>query len=173
MECGGFWSHGQPDKGGVWTRNRDMCPTLVRWVEAVRANFGRVRIIRLNPSTESTALRQLHRDDNNRLNPDGEGWVVRAWLELDGTPGCSFILRRDRSDPSTETRIPLHPGRQLLIDSERLYHAVHNPGPEPRYALIASFESGPELHAWWARSRAPASAPARPAGSAPIGAGIA
>ena len=24
------------------------------------------------------ALYNLHQDDNNRLNPDGEGWVVRA-----------------------------------------------------------------------------------------------
>ncbi|TMD93830.1 MAG: hypothetical protein E6I76_13655 [Chloroflexi bacterium] len=142
MECGGFWDHGKPDKDGIWTRNREICPTLVDYVESVGVRFGRVRVIKLNPyDSEAAALRQLHLDDNNRLNPDGEGWVVRSWLELSDCPGSYFVLREDREDPSTETRIRLHRG-------ERLYHVVWHPGPAPRYSLITSWESCDALRCW-------------------------
>src|SRR5438309_1343144 len=65
MECGGFWTHGKPDKDGIWTANAAQCPTLVGYVESVGARYGRVRIIKLNPADESSAMRQLHLDDNN------------------------------------------------------------------------------------------------------------
>lgn len=161
MECAGFWDHGKPDKDGIWTKNREIAPTMVRYVEEIGVRFGRVRVIKLNPSSDEAALRQLHLDDNNRLNPDGEGWVVRAWLELNAPAGSQFILREQRDDPSTETRIDLHPRRQLVIDTERLAHVVHNPGPEPRYALISSFESGDALQRWIDRERQPVAAAAR------------
>jgi hypothetical protein len=149
MECAGFWDHGKPDKDGIWTKNAVQCPTLVKWVESVGANFGRVRIIKLNPNTEAEArTRNLHLDDNNRLNPDGEGWVVRVWLQLTDDPDSYMILREDRDDPSTESRISMPRNRQLVVDSERLWHAAWHPGPEPRYALITSFESGPALQRW-------------------------
>jgi hypothetical protein len=149
MDCRGFWDHGKADKDGIWTANQRLAPSLTRYVEQVGANYGRVRVIKLNPSDEEAALRQLHRDDNNRLNPEGTGWVVRSWLELDNTPGQTvFILREDKDDPRTETRIPLHPGRQLVIDTERLWHVVWHPGPRPRYALITSWESGPAVARW-------------------------
>src|SRR5215472_12302649 len=152
MDCRGFWDHGKADKDGIWTTNRDLAPTLVDYVEEVGANYGRVRVIKLNPSDDATARRQLHLDDNNRLNPDGTGWVVRSWLELDDTAGKStFILREAKDDPATETRIRLHPGQQLLIDTERLYHVVSHPGPRPRYALITSWETSEALERWVAR----------------------
>lgn len=157
MECAGFWDHGKPDKDGIWTRNREIAPSLVRYVEAVGARFGRVRVIKLNPyESEAAAYRQLHQDDNNRLNPDGEGWVVRTWLELTDQPESFFILRDDRDDPSTETRIHLPRGRQIVIDTERMWHVVCHLAPKPRYALITSFESGPVLEAWMVRERATA-----------------
>jgi hypothetical protein len=37
---------------------------------------------------------------------------------------------------------------QMVIDTERLWHVVHNPGLKPRHALITSFESGEALQAW-------------------------
>jgi hypothetical protein len=149
MDCRGFWDHGRPDKDGIWTTNRTLAPSLASYVENVGCNFGRVRVIKLNPSDEAAAMRQLHLDDNNRLNPDGTGWVVRSWLELDNAAGESvFILREDKNDPATETRIPLHPGMQLVIDTERLYHVVWHPGPRPRYALITSWESDEMLDRW-------------------------
>ena len=112
-------------------------------------------MIKLNPSDEATARRQLHLDDNNRLNPEGTGWVVRSWLELDDAAGQStFILREDKDDPATETLIRLHPGMQVLIDTERLYHVVWHPGPHPRYSLITSWETSAELERWVSRELA-------------------
>ncbi len=144
----GFWEHGKPDKDGMWTTNIDRSPTLKKWTENVGANYGRVRIIKLEPNTEEEAVRNLHPDDNNRMNPQGDGYVVRAWLQLTDDPNSYMILRDDKDDPSTESRIPLPTGAQFLLDSERLYHAVWHAGTKPRYALIASFESGPELENW-------------------------
>jgi hypothetical protein len=156
MECHGFWDHGKADKYGVWTTNRQLAPSLASYVEQVGGIYGRVRVIKLNPSDEATALRQLHVDDNNRLNPDGTGWVVRSWLELADAAGQStFILREDKDDPSTESRITLHPGMQIVIDTERLWHVVWHPGPAPRYALITSWESDKTIANWIKKERAP------------------
>ncbi|HEY7781420.1 MAG TPA: hypothetical protein VIC85_14525 [Ktedonobacterales bacterium] len=163
MECHGFWDHGKPDKDGLWTDNAKVCPTLVKWVENVGARYGRVRIIKLNPSVSpEAALRNTHLDDNNRLNPDGEGWVVRAWLQLTDNPDSYMIVRDKQDDPSTESRIYLPKYSQFVVDSERLYHAVYHPGSAPRYALITSFESGPALEAWMkSQAPVPAGAPAQ------------
>jgi hypothetical protein len=27
MDCRGFWDHGKPDKGGIWTANRGLAPS--------------------------------------------------------------------------------------------------------------------------------------------------
>lgn len=148
MECAGFWDHGKPDKDGIWTDNAKLCPTLVKWTEDVGARYGRVRTIMLRPNTYEEAVRNLHPDDNNRLNPDGEGFVVRARLQLTDNPDSYMIVREDKDDPSTESRIYLPAGAQFVVDSERLQHAVYHPGPDVRYALIVSFESGPALENW-------------------------
>ena len=148
LENAGFWDHGKPDKDGVWTANAPKCPSLVRWTEQVGARFGRVRVIKLEPQDDDRAVHLLHLDDNNRLNPDGEGWVVRTWLELTDSPESCMIVRADKNDPSTESRIRLRKGAQYVVDSERLYHAVTHAGPHTRYAVIASFECGPQLEEW-------------------------
>jgi hypothetical protein len=162
MECHGFWEHGKPDKDGIWTPNASKCPTLVEWTERVGARYGRVRTILLRPNQESEAIHNLHPDDNNRLNPDGEGWVVRAWLQLTDNPDSYMIVRESKDDVASEQRIPLPAGAQFIVDSERLYHAVWHPGPEDRYALIVSYESSPALDEW-IRAESPVS------GSAPGG----
>jgi hypothetical protein len=148
LECAGFWDHGKADKDGVWTENSTTCPSLVEWTEQVGARYGRVRVIKLEPNTYEEAVQNLHPDDNNRLNPDGEGFVVRAWLQLTDNPESYMIVRERKDDPSTESRIPLPAGAQFVVDSERLQHAVWHPGPGPRYALIVSFESGEHLERW-------------------------
>jgi hypothetical protein len=149
MDCRPFSDFGLPDKGGVWTKNAAFCPTLVNYVESVGAAYGRVRVIKLHSSSESDAFSNLHLDEsNNRLNPDGEGWVVRSWLELTNSVGTEFILRPDLNDPTTETRIPLHGGMQLVVDSQRLHHIVYHPHLRPRYALMTSWESGDALDRW-------------------------
>jgi hypothetical protein len=146
----GFWEHGKPDKDGVWTVNVEKAPTLKKYVESVGARYGRVRIIKLEPSTseEEVSGRFLHLDDNNRLNPEGEGWVVRSWLNLTADPDSYMIVRDDRDDPATESHIPCPKNAQFVVDTERLHHAVYHAGDKPRYALITSWESGPELDAW-------------------------
>src|SRR5437588_5265782 len=107
MECAGFWDHGKPDKDGIWTKNAEICPTLVNYVKETGIRFGRVRIIKLNPNTYEEGVRNLHLDDNNRLNPENEGWVVRAWLNLTDDADSYMLLREDKNDPSTETRISM------------------------------------------------------------------
>lgn len=152
LDCRGFWDKGKTDKDALWTSNADKAPTLKAYVESVGANFGRVRIIKLEPQDRETAIRSIHRDDNNRFNPDHEGWVVRSWVELTDNPD-SYMLLMDNDadglpDPSTERRVPLRKGARFVVDTQRLWHVVVHNGTEPRYALITSFESGPALERW-------------------------
>lgn len=151
IECDGFWNHTPPktDKDGVWVpENVAIAPQLVARAMEPGANIGRCRVIELQPNTYADAIYNLHRDDNNRLNPEGTGWIVRAFFNLTDNPDSVMVLREDKDDPATETRIPLPAGAQVVIDTQRLYHAVWHPGSEPRYCLITSYESGPELDAW-------------------------
>lgn len=152
LDCRGFWDKGKTDKDALWTSNADIAPTLRTYVDDVGANFGRVRIIKLEPQDRETAIRSIHRDDNNRFNPDDEGWVVRSWVELTDNPD-SYMLLMDNGadglpDPATERRVPLRRGARFVVDTQRLWHVVVHLGNEPRYALITSFESGPALEAW-------------------------
>lgn len=163
LDCRGFWDKGKTDKDALWTSNAASAPTLVDYVASVGANFGRVRIIKLEPQNRDQAIRSLHRDDNNRFNPEDEGWVVRSWLELTDNPD-SYMLLMDNDaeglpDPATERRVPLHRGARFVVDTQRLWHVVVHNGDAPRYALITSFESGPALDAWITAERAPSSVP--------------
>lgn len=151
IECDGFWNHTPPktDKDGVWVpENVAIAPRLVARAQEVGANIGRCRVIELQPNTYADAIYNLHRDDNNRLNPEGTGWIVRAFFNLTDNADSVMILREDKDDPATETRVPLPAGAQVVIDTQRLHHSVWHPGPEPRYCLITSYESSPELDAW-------------------------
>jgi hypothetical protein len=148
LECNGFWHHTPPktDKDGVWVpANAAKAPRLKARAEEPGANIGRCRVIELQPNSYAECIYNLHRDDNNRLNPEGTGWVVRGFFNLTDDPDSVMVLREDVEDPATETRIPLPAGTQVIIDTQRLWHAVWHPGPEPRYCLITSWESGPEL----------------------------
>jgi hypothetical protein len=152
LDCRGFWDKGKTDKDALWTSNADLAPTLKRYVANVGANFGRVRIIKLQPQDREQAMHSIHRDDNNRFNPDNEGWVVRSWVELTHNPD-SYMLLMDNGpdglpDPSTEVRVPLPRGARFVVDTQRLWHVVVHPGTGPRYALITSFEGGPTLERW-------------------------
>lgn len=152
LDCRGFWDKGKTDKDALWTVNADKTPTIRDYVDAVGANFGRVRIIKLEPQDRDTAVRSIHRDDNNRFNPEHEGWVVRSWVELTDNPD-SYMLLMDNDadglpDPATERRVPLTKGARFVVDTQRLWHVVVHNGTEPRYALITSFESGPALDTW-------------------------
>lgn len=154
LDCRGFWQEGdeKPDKGARFTSNAAKCPTLVQWVERVKASFGRCRVIKLEHQDHEAALRSFHRDDNNRFNPEHEGWVVRSWLELTDNPDSYMLLMESGPDglpdPATEIRVPLHRGAQFVVDTQRLWHVVVHNGSQPRYALITSFETSPALDRW-------------------------
>ena len=159
LDCRGFWDKGKTDKDALWTSNAGIAPTLRDYVDGVGANFGRVRVIKLEPQDRESAVRSLHRDDNNRFNPEGEGWVVRTWVELTDNPD-SYMLLMDSGDdglpdPATERRVPLHRGSRFIVDTQRLWHVVVHPGSEPRYALITSFESSEHLADWIESERLP------------------
>jgi hypothetical protein len=151
IECNGFWHADPPkaDKDGVWIPSQvAKAPTLAARAQAPGANVGRSRVIELQPNTYADCLYNSHLDDNNRLNPDGEGWVIRNFMQLTDNPDSLMVLREDVRDPSTETRLRLPAGAQLVVDSERMWHSVWHTGSQPRYCLINSFESGPALEAW-------------------------
>jgi hypothetical protein len=159
LDCRGFWDKGKTDKDAIWTPNADVVPGVRDYVESVGANFGRVRIIKLEPQTRDVAIRSIHRDDNNRFNPEDEGWVVRSWVELTDNPH-SYMLLMDNGpdglpDRDTEIRVPLHKGARFLVDTQRLWHVVVHTGDTPRYALITSFESGSTLERWVETQRSP------------------
>jgi hypothetical protein len=129
LDCRGFWDKGKTDKDALWTSNADKAPTL-----------------------------RIHRDDNNRFNPDDEGWVVRSWVELTDSPD-SYMLLMDNDadglpDRATERRVPLARGARFVVDTQRLWHVVVHNANTPRYALITSFESGPVLERWIDAERA-------------------
>jgi hypothetical protein len=152
LDCRGFWSkdNEHADKDAIFTINAQRCPTLRDYVESIGANFGRVRIIKLEPQDRDTALRSFHRDDNNRFNPETDGWVLRTWLELTDNGPDSYMLLMEPGpdgtpDPATEIRVPLYKGARFVVDTQRLWHVVVHNGDQPRYALITSVESGPAL----------------------------
>lgn len=148
IECNGFWNHTPPrtDKDGVWIPSQvEKAPILARRAQEPGANVGRCRVIELQPNTYADAIYNLHQDDNNRMNEDGDGWVVRAWFNLTDDPDSLLILREDRFDPRTEVRLPLSSGSRIIVDTQRFWHAVWHRGPAPRYSLITSWTSGPEL----------------------------
>ena len=151
IEVNGFWNHAPPrtDKDGVWIESQvTRAPHLARRAREPGANVGRCRVIELKPNDYTSAIYNLHQDDNNRLNPDGTGWIVRAFFNLSDDPGSFLILREDRFDPHTEIRIPLPAGMRVLVDTQRFWHAVWHTGPEVRYCLITSWESGSGLDAY-------------------------
>jgi len=158
LDCRGFWDKGKTDKDALFTSNAEKSPTLRDYVKGIGANFGRVRIIKLQPQDRDTAIRSIHRDDNNRFNPDNEGWVVRSWMELTDSPD-SYMLLMDNDedglpDPTTERRVPLPRGARFVVDTQRLWHVVVHNSNAPRYALITSLESGPELEKFIAAEQA-------------------
>jgi hypothetical protein len=158
LDCRGFWDKGKTDKDALWTSNAASAPTLKKYVDSIGANFGRVRIIKLEPQNHEQALRSIHRDDNNRFNPDNEGWVVRTWLELTDSPN-SYMLLMDNGpdglpDRATERRVPLSKGSRFVVDTQRLWHVVVHNHDFPRYALITSVESGTVLDSFVAAEKA-------------------
>jgi hypothetical protein len=148
MELKGFGEDGKADLDGVWTENAKKCPALVGWVESIGARFGRVQLLRMSPNTLRECRWGLHLDNNNQGNPHSSGWIVRVWMELTDDPASVLVLRPAEFDRKKEARIPLPRYQQVVVDSEALYHGGFHAGPQTRYAIIVSVESGPALERW-------------------------
>jgi hypothetical protein len=148
LELMGFWEYGKADLEGVWTENANKCPTLVKWIESIGARFGRVQLLRMSRNTLRECRWGLHLDNNNQGNPDSNGWVVRIWLELTDDPSSVLVVRPSEFDRRREVQIKLPQYQQVLVDSEALYHGGYHSGPDTRYAVIVSVESGPALERW-------------------------
>ena len=55
LDCRGFWDKGKTDKDALWTSNADARRRpCASYVDAVGANFGRVRVIKLEPQDRAT-----------------------------------------------------------------------------------------------------------------------
>lgn len=143
-----FWDDGKPDLDGIWTSNAIKAPTLTRYLESIPGRYGRVQIIRQARNSMRETRWGLHCDDNNRLNPETNGWVVRLWTQLTDDPLSTMVLRSRELDRRTEVQIPLPRGTQIVIDSERLFHGVHHAGSATRYGMITSFESTEAMDRW-------------------------
>ena len=155
MELKSFWEYGKADLDGAWTENARKCPTLVKWVESTGSRFGRVQLLRMSPNTLRECRWGLHLDNNNQGNPESSGWIVRVWLELTDDPASLLVVRPAEFDRKGEVRIPLPRDQQVVLDSQALYHGGYHAGPNTRYAVIVSVESGPALERWIASQLAP------------------
>jgi hypothetical protein len=148
--------YGKNDLEAEWTDNAKKCPTIVKWLESIGARFGRVQLLRMAPNTLRECRWGLHLDNNNNANPESNGWAVRVWLELTDDDSSCLVVRQEEFDVSSEVQIPLPKYKQIVVDSQWLYHGGHHKGPDLRYALIATVESGPELERWIEQQRQPA-----------------
>ena len=72
-------------------------PRLAARAQEPGANIGRCRVIELQPNSYADAIYNLHRDDNNRLNPEGTGWIVRGFFNLTDDPGSAWCCARTRT----------------------------------------------------------------------------
>ncbi|MBV9164592.1 MAG: hypothetical protein JO321_17150 [Solirubrobacterales bacterium] len=148
LEMKPFGDYGKCDLDGEWTPNAEKCPTIVRWIQSIGARFGRVQLLRMRPNTLRECRWGLHLDNNNEGNPETNGWAVRIWLELTHDDSSRLVLRQQEFDQRSEVQVPLPRGKQVVVDSQRLYHGGYHHGTATRYALISTVESSPALERW-------------------------
>ena len=120
----------------------------MRWLESVGARFGHVQLLRMSPNTLNECRWGLHLDNNNEGNPETNGWAVRIWLELTHDDSSRLVVRPEEFDARSEVQVPLPRFKQVVVDSQRLYHGGYHHGTATRYALISTVESSPELERW-------------------------
>jgi hypothetical protein len=132
----------------VRTPNADKCPTIMNWLDSMGARYGRIQLLRMKPNTVRECRWGLHQDNNNLVNPDTRGWIVRVWLELTDDSTSTLLVRQGEFGRRSEIAIKLPRGQQAVLDSERLWHGGFHAGTHTRYALIASVESSPAFNDW-------------------------
>ncbi len=148
IELGAFGKYGKTDLDREWTPNAEKCPTVIKWLESVGARFGKVQLLRMTPNSLRECRWGLHLDHNNQNNPESNGWAVRVWHELTDDVSSRLVVRQEEFDRGSEVQIPLPQHAQVVVDSQALYHGGYHHGTHTRYAVIATFESGPDLERW-------------------------
>jgi hypothetical protein len=147
LDCRGFWNQGdeRPDKGARWTTNADLAPTLRTYVDDVGADFGRVRVIKLEPQDHDTAFRAFTATATTGSTPS-RNWVCAR--------GSNDRLSRQymRSWTPAPTVCPTPPPKRLPLPRCPLRPRHPTSGmslciERPRCALIMT-SSGPTLGAW-------------------------
>lgn len=73
---------------------------------------------------------------------------MRVWLELTHDDSSCLVLRQEEFDRRSEVQVALPRGKQVVVDSQRLYHGGYQHGTATRYALISTFESSAALEQW-------------------------
>ena len=125
-----------PTRAAASRRTRRSARRIVAEVESVGADFGRVRVIKLEPQAYDDALRQIHRDDNNRFNPDdrrlGRALVARAHRQPRQLHGPHGAGRRRPARPDHRgARSRCTAARASCVDTQRLWHVVCHTGDAP------------------------------------------
>ena len=115
--------------------------------------LGRDASHQVGTQDRETAIRSLHRDDNNRFNPEGEGWVVRTWVELTDCPDSYMLLMDNDADGLlTLDRRRIVAGARFIVDTQRLWHVVVHTGDASR--ADHQLWSSPHLAEWVESERA-------------------
>ena len=148
VEMIGAKEAGKEELECVPTPNADKCPTIMKWLESMGARYGRVQLLRMKPNTLRECLWGLHQDNNNLVNPPGNGWIVRVWHKLTDDSTSTLVVRQGEFARRSEVQVALPRSQQVVVDSERLWHGGFHAGSHTRYALIASVESSPALNDW-------------------------
>ena len=85
---------------------------------------------------------------HNLVNPPANGWIVRVWHELTGDSTSTLVVRQSEFDRRSEAQVALPQCRQVVVESERLWHGGFHACNHIRYALIGSVESSPAPNDW-------------------------
>ena len=153
LDCRGFWDKGKTDKDALWTSNAELSPTLRAYVDAVGANFGRVRVIKLEPQDREQAIRSHPPRRQQPLQPRRRGLGGALLAGADRQP------RQLHAADGQRARRPARPGhrgpraaaprrRDSWSTPSACGTSSCTPATRPRYALITSFETSPALERW-------------------------
>ena len=151
LECNGFWHHDPPktDKDGVWVEeNVEKAPILKARAEEPGSNIGRCRVIELKPNDYvETVTATCTSTTTTGSTPRAPGGSFEASSTSRTTRTRSWCCARTRTTrpPSRGSRC-LRAPRSSSTPSGSITRLAS--GGEPRYCLITSWESGPELEAY-------------------------
>ena len=159
LDCRGFWKEGdeRPDKGGRFTSNAPLCPTLVAEVRIGRRRLrprardqARAAGLRRRAAPDPPRRQQPLQPRGRRLGRAGVDRAHRLPRQLHDPHGAGRTTASPIRAPRSVSRCTA--ARASSSTRSGSGTSCATPAPTPRYALIASFESGPALDAWIERN---------------------